>query len=91
MTNTEITTFGYEAQVRTLYSAQQIKHFNQKKKNLFIVQFQPMCECVYAKNQQNGDIYYGNKYRCLNHTEKKEIKDDKGTAQVLRVVENQKT
>jgi len=50
-----------------------------------------MCECVYAKNQQNGDIYYGNKYRCLNHTEKKEIKDDKGTAQVLRVVENQKT
>ena len=91
MANTEITTFGYEAQVRTLYSAQQIKHFNQKKKNLFIVQFYPMCECVYAKNQQNGDIYYGNKYRCLNHTEKKEIKDDKGTAQVLRVVENQKT
>lgn len=50
-----------------------------------------MCECMYANNQQNGDIYYGDKYRCLNHTEKKEIKGDKGTAQVLKVVDNQKT
>ena len=50
-----------------------------------------MCECMYANNQQNGDIYYGDKYGCLNHTEKKEIKGDKGTAQVLKVVDNQKT
>lgn len=31
MTYTEIIIFGYEAQVRTLHPAQQIKHFYQEK------------------------------------------------------------
>lgn len=31
MTSTDIISFGYEAQVRTLHPTYQIKHFNQKK------------------------------------------------------------